>query len=85
MGEFKKQVSRQIIRIIANCNHGVFQELSEGLCGSCTASRGEREEISLKRGAEADQGHGRGFGFYSFKFLVVSSLPPENNEGFWLY
>lgn len=39
----QKQVSKQIIRIIANCDNGVFHELSEGPCGSCTVSRGVRD------------------------------------------
>lgn len=34
---------QQIIGIIANPDHGVFQELSEGLYRPCTVSRGERD------------------------------------------
>lgn len=41
--------------------------------------------MSLEREAEADQGHGLESGFYSCKFLLVSNLLPENNEGCGLY
>lgn len=40
--------------------------------------------MSLEREAEADQGHSLESGFYSCEFLLVSSLPPEN-EGCRLY
>lgn len=41
--------------------------------------------MSLEREEEADQGHGLESGFYSCEFLLVYSLPPENNEGCRLY
>lgn len=35
----------------------------------------------LEGEVEADQGHNLESGFYSCKFLLVSNLPPEKNEG----
>lgn len=41
--EGESSSKQQIIGIIANPDHGVFQELSEGPGRPCTVSRGERD------------------------------------------
>lgn len=41
--EEESSSKQQIIGIIANPDHGVFQELSEGRGSPCTVSRDERD------------------------------------------